>query len=487
MTLGLHEFGSEIGYSFMKLIPTILCGGAGSRLWPLSRSQHPKPFIKLNDGQSLLQKAFKRGVELDNVSEVLTVTNRELLFKTEDEYRSINYQKAKTAFILEPFGKNTAAAIAAAVLNTIEKHGRDAVLLVLAADHLIEDADSFRKAVNKAVELAVQGKLVTFGIKPTAPETGYGYIHAKEHDVLEFVEKPNSERAQKYVASGEYLWNSGIFCFNAGTMYEEMLKLCPDILQQVKNCLEHSQKVEGTDVRQIELNAEVFKHVTEAPIDIAVFEKSEIVAVVPCDIGWSDIGSWAAMGELTPADENGNRIDGRVQIFDSKNCFIRSKNRLVGAVGLENVIIVDTADALLVAHGSKAQEVKHVYTELKKIDHESHKLHKTVYRPWGTYTVLEEGAHFKIKRIEVKPHSSLSLQMHQHRSEHWVVLKGEAKIVNGEQALTIKRDESTFIPAGHKHRLSNITDEPLVIIEVQTGKYVGEDDIIRFEDNYGRC
>lgn len=471
----------------MTLIPTILCGGAGSRLWPLSRSQHPKPFIKLDDGHSLLQKAFNRGIELKDVAEVLTVTNRELLFKTEDEYRSINYQQTKTAFILEPFGKNTAAAIAAAVLNTIEKHGRKSIMLVLAADHLIEDAESFRQAVDKAVELAEQGKLVTFGITPTIPETGYGYIHASGNDVLEFVEKPDLETAKKYLESGHYLWNSGMFCFSAGAMFDEMIELCPDILKQVENCLEHSQKVEGSNVRQVELNAEIFKHVVESPIDIAVFEKSSRVAVVPCDIGWSDIGSWAAMGELTPADDDGNRIDGRAQIYDSKNCFIRSKNRLVGAVGLENIIIVDTADALLVAHGSKAQEVKHVYTELKKIDHESHKLHKTVYRPWGSYTVLEEGAHFKIKRIEVKPKSSLSLQMHQHRSEHWVVLKGEAQIVNGDQTLTIQRDESTFIPAGHKHRLSNKSDEPLIIIEVQTGKYVGEDDIIRFEDKYGRC
>jgi mannose-1-phosphate guanylyltransferase len=262
---------------------------------------------------------------------------------------------------------------------------------------------------------------------------------------------------------------------------------CKDILDAVRDCLDSSRIAHGEGFEQVELDADTFSMVREDSIDYAVMERSEQVAVVPCDIGWSDIGSWAAMGALTPADDNGNRVDGKVQLYDTKNCFIRSKNRLVGAVGVENLIIVDTSDALLVASGDRAQDVKQVYADLKKTNHESHKLHKTVYRPWGTYTVLEEGAHFKIKRIEVKPHSSLSLQMHQHRSEHWVVLKGEAKIVNGEQALTIKRDESTFIPAGHQHRLSNITDEPLVIIEVQTGKYVGEDDIIRFEDNYGRC
>lgn len=338
-----------------------------------------------------------------------------------------------------------------------------------------------------ATGLASQGKLVTFGIKPTAPETGYGYIHARGHEVVKFVEKPDLATAREYVDSGQFLWNSGMFCFSAGAMYDEMKTLCPDILGQVEKCLEQSQKVQGNNVRQIELNADTFRHVAEVPVDVAIFEKSENVAVVPCDIGWSDIGSWVAMGELTVADDNGNRIDGRAQLYESTNCFIRSKNRLVGAVGLDNVIIVDTADALLVAHGSKAQEVKHVYTELKKIDHESHKLHKTVYRPWGSFTILEEGPHFKIKRIEVKPYSSLSLQLHHHRSEHWVVLKGEAHIVNGEQTMTIKRDQSTFIPAGHKHRLSNAIDTPLVIIEVQTGKYIGEDDIVRFEDNYGRC
>lgn len=471
----------------MKLIPTILCGGAGSRLWPLSRSQHPKPFIRLNDGQSLLQKAFIRGIQQADVVEVLTVTNRELLFKTEDSYRAINYDDVPTSYILEPFGKNTAAAIAAATLHVIETHGRDAILLVLAADHLIENTESFRKAVNQAISLAQENKLVTFGIKPVVPETGYGYIHANGNDVVEFIEKPNIKKAKEFLESGNHLWNSGMFCFNAGAMFNEMMKHCPDILRQVEKCLKHSQKVKGDKVCQIELNPEIFEHVIEAAVDVAVFEKSDNIAVVPCDIGWSDIGSWVAMSELTTADDDGNRVDGRAQLYDTRNCFIRSKNRLVGAVGLENVIIVDTADAVLVAHSSKAQEVKHVYTELKKSNDESHKLHKTVYRPWGSYTVLEEGAHFKIKRIEVKPHSSLSLQMHQHRSEHWVVLKGEAKIVNDDKDLVIKRDESTFILAGHKHRLCNETDEPLVIIEVQTGKYVGEDDIIRFEDSYGRC
>tara|TARA_R110000787_G_scaffold215053_1_gene324109 strand:- start:6700 stop:8115 length:1416 start_codon:yes stop_codon:yes gene_type:complete len=471
----------------MMLIPTILCGGAGSRLWPLSRAMHPKPFIRLTDGESLLQKAFIRGVQQKNVQEILTVTNRELLFKTEDDYREINQENIPTSFILEPFGRNTAAAIAAAALNVRKHHGEDAVLLVLAADHLINDSDAFTVAVDKAVQLAENNKLVTFGIQPTAPETGYGYIEADGYEVKRFVEKPDLQTARDYVASGRYFWNSGMFCFKAGVMLEQMQQHCPDILSAVELCMENSRTAHGEGFEEVELNADLFKAVREDSIDFAIFEKSSEIAVVPCNLGWSDIGSWAAMGELTPADENGNRVDGKAQLFDSTNCFIRSKDRLVGAVGVDNLIIVDTADAFLVAHGNRAQDVKQIYTELKNADHESHKLHRKVYRPWGSYTVLEEGPHFKIKRIEVKPHSSLSLQMHEHRSEHWVVLKGEAKIVNGDKELTISRDESTFILAGHKHRLCNATDNELVIIEVQTGKYVGEDDIIRFEDVYGRC
>jgi mannose-1-phosphate guanylyltransferase len=472
----------------MILIPTILCGGAGSRLWPLSRSLHPKPFIKLNDGQSLLQKAFIRGAQQNLVKEVLTVTNRELLFKTEDDYREVNKTNTPTSFILEPFGKNTAAAIAAATLEVIENHGEEAQLLVLAADHLIKDSQAFEKAVTKAIELADKGSLVTFGIEPTTPETGYGYIETDGHmKVQRFVEKPDLETAKQYMISGRHLWNSGMFCFKAGVMLREMQQHCPDIINAVDACLKTSQKVHGNGIRQVELNPENFKSVAEDSIDFAVFEKSSNIAVIPCNIGWSDIGSWSAMGELTPADNQGNRVDGKALLVDSRNCFIRSKNRMVGAVGLDNIIVVDTADALLVVNENNAQDVRRIYSALKKSNHEVHKLHRTVYRPWGHYTVLEEGEHFKIKRIQVKPHSSLSLQLHRHRSEHWVVIKGEARIVNGENELTIQRNESTFIPAGHKHRLCNPTDGELVIIEVQTGKYVGEDDIIRFEDKYGRC
>jgi mannose-1-phosphate guanylyltransferase/mannose-6-phosphate isomerase len=474
----------------MKLIPTILCGGAGSRLWPVSRELHPKPFIRLADGQSLLQKAWLRGVAQPNVVETLTITNRELLFKTDDEYREVagtQYHGLINSYILEPFGRNTAPAIAAAALQMATSHGEDALLLVLAADHLISDQPAFARAVAQAMELAAQGKLVTFGIQPDAPETGYGYIEAQGNKVLRFVEKPSLEKAQEYVASGHYLWNSGMFCFSAGTMLREMQQHCPDILSATRACLEQSRRIQSEHHLQIELDPETFKNVPDDSIDYAVMEKSGNVAVVPCNIGWSDIGSWDALGNLTAADARGNRIEGEVMLHDVSNCYIQSRQRMVGAVGIDNLIVIDTPDAVLIADRSRAQDVKHLYTRLKAEGHEAHKLHTTVHRPWGTYTVLEEGPRFKIKRIVVKPSASLSLQMHHHRSEHWIVVSGMAKVVNGEQDIFISTNESTYIPAGHKHRLENPGVVDLVMIEVQSGEYLGEDDIVRFDDIYGRA
>lgn len=469
----------------MKLIPTILCGGAGSRLWPVSRELHPKPFIRLADGQSLLQKAFLRGAALPGVTEVLTVTNRELFFKTEDEFRAVNKAGLASSFILEPFGRNTAAAIAAAALHVAKVHGNDALMLALAADHLIADQDAFAKVVAKAMELASTGKLVTFGITPDAPETGYGYIEADGNTVLRFVEKPSLEKAQEYVESGRYLWNSGMFCFSAGSMLREMDIHCPDILSATKACLEKSRATEGKGFAQLELDQETFGRVPDNSIDYAVMERSSEVAVVPCSIGWSDIGSWSALGDLAEPDGDGNRIEGEVLLHDVSNCYIQSNERIVGAVGIDNLIIIDTPDAILVADKSRAQDVKHLYAELKAQGHDAHKFHRTIHRPWGTYTVLEEGSRFKIKRIVVKPGASLSLQMHHHRSEHWIVVSGMAKVVNGGNELFVRTNESTYIPAGHKHRLDNPGVLDLVMIEVQSGEYLGEDDIVRFQDVYG--
>lgn len=469
----------------MSLIPVILCGGAGSRLWPVSRETHPKPFIRLGDGESLLQKAFLRGANLPDVKQVLTVTNREFFFKTEDEFRAVNRDRLDTAFVLEPFGRNTAAAVAAATLHVAEKNP-DATLLILAADHLIANQQAFFDAVRAAVKLAADGFLVTFGIKPDAPETGYGYIEADGHTVKRFVEKPDAQTAQTYLDSGRFFWNSGMFCFKAGAMLEEMRAHCPDILEAVKICLGQSRTVEGKGITQTELDGQSFSLVPENSIDYAVMEKSERVAVVPCDIGWSDIGSWSALGDLTAADDKGNRVEGDALLHDVANCSILCDSRLVGAVGVKDLIIVDTPDAVLVAAKDRSQDVKHLYAALKAQNHEAYKLHRTVYRPWGTYTVLEEGNRYKIKRIVVKPGASLSLQMHHHRSEHWIVVSGMAKVVNGEKETFVAPNESTYIPAGHSHRVSNPGVLELVMIEVQSGEYLGEDDIVRFEDVYGR-
>jgi mannose-1-phosphate guanylyltransferase len=474
-------------HSRLCLIPTILCGGAGSRLWPVSRELHPKPFIRLPDGQSLLQKAYLRGAQLPGVNHLITVTNRELFFKTEDEFREVNATKASTSYILEPFGRNTAPAIAAAALQVAKTHGPDAILLVLAADHLIADQAAFQQAVVEAIDLAQQGKLVTFGIQPNAPETGYGYIESDGNRVLRFVEKPSLEKAKEYLALGNFLWNSGIFCFAAGTMLEQMVKHCPEILSATRACIDQSRLATGHGFSQLELDAAAFKNVPDDSIDYAVMEKSDQVAVVPCNIGWSDIGSWTALGDLLRPDANGNRVAGEALLHNTKNTTIQSNGRLVGTVGVESLIIIDTPDAVLVADKSCAQDVKHIYAELKAKGHDAHKLHRTVHRPWGTYTLLEEGVGFKIKRIEVKPGASLSLQMHHHRSEHWVVVSGTAKVVNGEREIVISTNESTYIPAGHKHRLTNPGTETCVMIEVQSGSYLGEDDIVRFEDKYGRA
>lgn len=484
----------------IKLIPTILCGGAGSRLWPISREMHPKPFIRLADGQSLLQKAWIRGAVLPGVIDILTVTNRELFFKTEDEYREVSGSAPPAltnSFILEPFGRNTAPAIAAAALHVADTHGLDALMLVLAADHLIADQDAFARAVAAAAQLAQQGKLVTFGIQPEAPDTGYGYIEADLDSpltggqgagfpVLRFVEKPCLEKAKEYLASGRYLWNSGMFCFSAGAMLREMEQHCPAILAATRACMAQSRKVAGKGFAQVELTPEIFDQIPDDSIDYAVMEKSANVAVVPCSIGWSDIGSWNALGDLTLADEKGNRIQGEAQLHDVSECYIQSNERIVGAVGVKNLIIIDTPDAILVADRSRSQDVKHLYASLKANGHDTHKLHRTVYRPWGTYTILEENTHFKIKRIEVRPGGKLSLQMHHHRSEHWVVVSGAAKVTNGDNDIVVNINESTYIPAGHKHRVENVGVVDLIMIEVQSGEYLGEDDIVRFDDKYGR-
>lgn len=481
------------------LVPVILSGGAGTRLWPVSREEHPKPFMKLADGQSLLQKTFLRAAGLSDVREILTITNREYFFKTRDEYAEIGCSADVTcSFLLEPVGRNTAPAIALGAMKLVAEQGPDTLMLVLAADHLIENLEAFSAAVKVAAEAAEQGVLATFGIVPFAPETGFGYIEVHPdkpviqgeamscHPVRRFVEKPSREMACEYLATGRYLWNSGMFCFKVGNFLRELECHAPSLYQAAKNCWEVTQASAGSIPSVLEIDVGSFSHMPDISVDYAVMEHSGMVSVVPGDFGWSDIGSWGAVSELTRPDEAGNRVVGEAILVDTENTYVQSESRLVAAVGLEHLIIIDTPDALLVADRDRAQDVKKVVEQLKLQSHESYRLHRTVSRPWGTYTVLEEGSCFKIKRIVVNPGASLSLQMHHHRSEHWVVVSGMAKVVNGERELFVNANESTFIPPGHKHRLENPGIIDLVMIEVQSGDYLGEDDIVRYEDRYGR-
>lgn len=474
------------------LIPVILSGGAGTRLWPISREAHPKPFMKLADGQSLLQKTLIRTTTLENVSDILTVTNREYYFKTKDEYLEINAANPHS-FLLEPAGRNTAPAIALAALKIIETHGENTVMLVMPADHLIDNQAAFISAVNEAKKLAEKNYLVTFGIMPTAPETGLGYIEkgaackeANGYRVARFVEKPTADLAREYINTGNYLWNAGIFCFKAGVILKQLQHHAPDLYEKAQTCWRVTQQKNNHSLNACEIDAQTFSHLTDISIDYAVMEKADNIAVVPGNFGWNDIGSWHAVSNLAPPDSAGNRVLGEAMLVDVGNTYIQSDGRLIAAIGLENLIIVDTPDALLVADRDRTQDVKKVVEQLKLTEHETYKVHRTVARPWGNYSVLEEGNGFKIKRIVVKPGASLSLQMHHHRNEHWVVVSGTANVVNGDQQFLVRKNESTYIPAGHQHRLENPGLVDLVLIEVQSGDYLGEDDIVRFEDKYGR-
>lgn len=477
------------------LIPVVLSGGAGTRLWPVSRQSHPKPFMRLADGFSLLQKACARAHALEGVGEIITVTNRELYFKTRDEYRELSELDVPLSFVLETVGRNTAPAVAFSALVAQARHGADAVLLVLPADHLIHDHAAFQVAVDRAVAVAREGQLVTFGIRPTAPETGFGYIELDSNApvgdgafaVHRFVEKPTAERAREYVAGGNYVWNAGMFCCTAGAVLDELDRHAPELLQSVRACYVASRLATESTGVTVELSHEHLLAVQDISIDYALMERSTKVAVVPCEIGWSDIGSWGAVSELLSADDAGNRIDGHALVHEASGCYVQSRERVVGLVGVRDLVVVDTPDALLVADRGKVQAVKSIVGQLKNLGHEAYNLHRTVHRPWGTYTVLEDASRYKIKRIEVKPGAALSLQMHYHRSEHWIIVAGMARVVNGDSEMLVNTNESTYIPAGHKHRLENPGKVDLVMIEVQSGDYLGEDDIVRFEDVYGRA
>ncbi len=470
------------------MISVILSGGAGSRLWPVSRETHPKPFIKLADGLSLIQKAMLRGSSLPDVKELMVITNQNLYFETREEFDSLNI-RSELSFILEPFGRNTAAAIAAASLDIQNRYGPDEPILVLAADHLIDSTDEFNMAIASALNMAQEGFLVTFGIHPTSPETGYGYIEAEGSLVKRFIEKPTAEKALEYVTSGNFYWNSGIFCFTAGTVLEEFTRYSPKVLESTRECINKSREKDIIKPNSLILEPNTFTKVPSISIDYAVMEKSEKLAVIPSNFGWSDVGSWLSLASMSNIDADGNHIliPGNATVHDTSNCYIYNCKRLIATLGLDNIIIVDTPDATLVAKADKAQEVKTVYNTLMKTGHESYKTHRTVYRPWGAFTVLETSNNFKIKRLKINPGGIISLQLHKHRSEHWIVVDGTAQVTCDTKTFTLNANESTYISAGKVHRVYNPATNDLVIIEIQYGDYLGEDDIERFEDVYGRC
>ena len=469
------------------MISVILCGGAGSSLWPLSRDLHPKPFLTLPNGRSLLEEAYLNAAGLPQTREILTVTNRELHFKASETYQATGL-KLPTSYILEPFGRNTAPAIAAAALEVSRSFGPDMPLLILAADHLIADQAAFAEAVTRALELAKQDLLVAFGLKPDRPETGFGYIEAEGHRVLRFVEKPDEEKAKGFLAAGNFYWNSGIFCFRSGVVLEELARWVPEIHKGVTDCLCALETRATAEAKVLNLAQEAFAVLPDISIDYAVMEKSAHVAVVPCDLGWSDIGSWTVLAGLHQADKQGNHVFSGTEavLEDVHNCDICGQEHLVAALGVENLLIVDTPDALLIANKEKVQEVKKIYNRLKSNGGETHRQHRTAYRPWGSYTLLGQGPRFKIKRLEIKPGAAISLQRHHHRSEHWIVVSGLAEVTRDDEVFLVDTNESTYIKAGHKHRVANLGLIDLVIIEVQSGDYLGEDDILRFDDIYGR-
>ncbi len=475
----------------MLLVPVILSGGPGTRLWPVSREGLPKPFMKVGSPHSLLQETLLRGEALAAVERAIVVTNRDYLFLSRDEIDGLQGAVRPARFVLEPVGRNTAPAILMAAIAVARWHGDDAVILAMPADHVIEDRPAFEEAVEHAKALACSGRLVTFGIRPTRPETGYGYIELGDtlgvdgHRVKRFVEKPDAARAREFVEDPDFLWNSGIFCFRACDMIAAFDALEPELAKAGRECWAASSPAANA-ADAIELDKASFTGMRSVSIDYAVFERAPEVAVVPCSIGWSDVGSWKEIADRYAPDAAGNRSDGDVMFLDSRDSFVMADGRMAAAIGVNNLIVVDTPDALLIADRERTQDVKKVVERLKASGSDKHVLHLTVARPWGTYTVLQESTRFKIKRVEVKPGASLSLQLHHHRNEHWVVVSGSALVVNGEATMTLKTNESTYIPAGHKHRLENPGKENLVIIEVQVGDYLGEDDIVRFEDRYGR-
>ena len=482
------------------LVPVILCGGTGTRLWPLSRASYPKQYWPLagNSDESLLQQTILRLHGLPRLAPPLLIGNEDHRFVIAEQMRQIAVEPA--AILLEPTGRNTAPAVAVAALKA-SACGEDPLLLVLAADHLIRHPARFRDTINAGIPAAEAGRLVTFGIIPTAPETGYGYIEATEPltsaagsdedsgsppiapvPIARFVEKPDRATADQFLASGRFTWNSGMFLFRATTILAEMERFCPEILSFCRSALEH----DSADLEFLRLEREAFASCPNVALDVAVMEKTDRGSVLPLAAGWSDVGSWSALWETSDHDSQGNVKRGRVISKDSRNCYLRSEHRLVVGLGVEDLVIVETDDVVLVAHRDRAQDIKGIVSRLESEGAPESRAHRRIYRPWGYYDGVVEGDRWQVKKIQVKPGACLSLQMHHHRAEHWIVVKGTAVVEKDGQTELVGENQSTYIPLGSRHRLSNPVKIPVELIEVQSGPYLGEDDIVRFEDRYGR-
>ncbi|HSH88048.1 MAG TPA: mannose-1-phosphate guanylyltransferase/mannose-6-phosphate isomerase [Methylophilus sp.] len=469
----------------MKIVPVILSGGSGTRLWPLSRAVLPKQLLPLVTDNTMLQETLTRLSSWADVGNPIVVCGNDHRFLVAEQLRQINLNPE--AILLEPVARNTAPAIAAAAIALKDK---DVLMLVLPADHVITDVIAFEAAVSRASVAAEQGKLVTFGIEPTHPETGYGYIQSGHStnaaegcfEVARFVEKPDATTAQQYVDAGNFYWNSGMFLFKPSVFLSELQKYAPEMVSAVTQAVSQSYK----DLDFVRLHEASFAESPSDSIDYAVMEKTKLAAVVPASMGWNDVGSWTALKEVQTQDANGNAVRGDVYLKDVNNTLVRAENRFVAAVGVKDLLIVETSDAVLVAHRDCAQDVKNIVDHLKASGRSEHKMHPRVYRPWGWYEGIDVGERFQVKRIMVKPGEKLSLQMHHHRAEHWVVVSGSAMITVDDVTKLFTENESTYIPIGSTHRLENPGKLPLHLIEVQSGSYLGEDDIVRYEDTYGR-
>ncbi|MEE8389049.1 MAG: mannose-1-phosphate guanylyltransferase/mannose-6-phosphate isomerase [Acidiferrobacterales bacterium] len=464
----------------MNICPVILSGGSGTRLWPLSREYYPKQLLALTGERTLLQETGRRLDGIENVLPPIVVCNEEHRFLVAEQLREVNVIPA--SIILEPVGRNTAPALALAAMSLLEK-GVDPVMLVMPADHIISDVATFQSVVKEGAKLAAKDRLVTFGIVPDSAATGYGYMKTGDGtDVDAFVEKPDAETAKVYVDSGDYLWNSGLFMLKASVWMEELHCFRSDIAVAVKKALKNGKE----DQDFFRADQELFKKCPSDSIDYAVMENTARASVLPLAAGWSDIGAWSSLWEVSEKDSSGNVLEGDVIAHNTNNTMVIAQHRVVATVGVANLIIVETPDAVLVCHKEQAQDVKEIVTRLKDGNRTEYQIHRKVYRPWGSYEGVDAGNNFQVKRLIVKPGAALSLQSHKYRAEHWVVVRGKARVTRGEEVLELEENESTYIPVGMKHRLENPGSSPLEIIEVQSGSYLGEDDIVRYEDIYDR-